>query len=417
MKKNFTIIKLLTTVMSFVLIMSLFACNSPSDSSGSGTDSNGQSDTIKIGMTSALTGSYSEFGEGNRRAVEIAVEKWNAEGGINGKEIELVVYDDQLVPDQAAVNMQRILDDDEIVAVIGPAGSGPALATVPMTEAKGIVHINPVAQTIDVTYPHGTDQSPRENVFSFALQNNVEAEAIANFVGERWDKIGIVHESTAYGVSGSELIEEVLQEKFNKEPVGVEQYNQQAADMTAQLSRINREGAEVVVTIGLGADLANVRRGMSRLNMDIPLISSNGALSQPYQDGAGDLIVGTIGSMIGALGNDPLEPEAAEFAEMYLEKHGKDQYWGNGETPQLFMSLNVINAYDGANVLFEAIKQADSTETDEIIAALHNIKDFKGVNATYSFDKSKHHAIETEHIGMFHYVDDGDEIKLVPYVD
>ena len=95
-------------------------------------------ETIKIGMTSALTGPYNEFGEGNRRAVELAIEEWNEKGGINGKKIELaMLLDDQLNPDRAVQNMRQILDNEEIVGIIGPAGSGPTLAVISMAEADG----------------------------------------------------------------------------------------------------------------------------------------------------------------------------------------------------------------------------------------------------------------------------------------
>lgn len=431
MKKLLNLKNVLGILLVLLLIV-ISGCNNSSTSSentsSNNTSSNSSSEensetsksyeggVVKIGMTSAVTGPYSEYGEGNKRGVELAIEQWNENGGINGKKIELKILDDQLVPDKAAINMQKLLDDKEIVAIIGPAGSGPALATVPMTEAKGMVQINPVAQTPEVTYPNGPDKEPRKNVFSFALQNDVEAKVLGDFVGEKWDKIGLIHESTAYGKGGMDLIEEVLKERYGIEPVAREEYNQTAPDVTAQLAKLNKAGAEVIVTIGLGADLANIRKGMNRLNIDVPLVATNGALSLPYKEGAGDLVEGTIGSMIGALGQNPLSPEAQKFADAYKEKHGVDRFWGdNEESPQLFMSLSVSNGYDGANVLFEGIKRADSHKSEDIIKALESIQDYIGVNATYTFSDKKHHAIGEDGVGLFQYVKENGEIKLVPY--
>ncbi|MGG1596778.1 ABC transporter substrate-binding protein [Paenibacillus naphthalenovorans] len=410
----------LSLLLAFAMLVAAACANStavePQKSTSDGIISGGASgDTIKIGMTSALTGPYNEYGEGNKRGVELAIEKWNREGGIHGKKIELIALDDQLVPDKAANNMQQLLDDKSIVAIIGPAGSGPALATVPLTEVYGIIQINPVAQTTDVTYPNGVNNPPRKTVFSFALQNDVETEVLATFAGEQWKKIGLIHESTAYGKSGMELVENILKEKYNIVLVGREQYNQKAPDMTAQLAKLKKEGAEVIVCVGLGADLANIRKGMSRLDMNVPLVATNGALSNPYKEGAGDLVVGTIGTMIKAFGENPLSAPAKEFADAYMKKYGKDRYWGDGDTPQLFMSLNVTNAYDGAIVLFEAMKKADSTKTPDIIAALESMKDYQGVNAIYTFSDKKHHAIGTDGLGLFQYVKNGDDIQMVPY--
>ncbi len=116
------------------------------------------------------------------------------------------------------------------------------------------------------------------------------------------------------------MVEKILKEKYNIVPVGREQYNQKAPDMTAQLAKLKKEGAEVIVCVGLGADLANIRKGMSRLDMNVPLVATNGALSNPYKEGAGDLVVGTIGTMIKAFGENPLSAPAKEFADAYMKK-------------------------------------------------------------------------------------------------
>ncbi|HYG85405.1 MAG TPA: ABC transporter substrate-binding protein [Azospirillum sp.] len=369
-------------------------------------------DTIKIGMTSALTGPYNEYGEGGRRGVELAIEKWNAKGGINGKKIELaMLLDDQLVPDRAVQNMRRLLDNKDLVGIIGPAGSGPTLAVIDMAAADGRPYMNPVAQTPTVTYPDGG--KPRPNVFSFALQNDVESAVLGRYVAKHFKKPGLVHESTAYGVSGVEMIGKELKAAGGGQPVGTETYNQRSQDMTAQVARLQRAGADVVVCVGLGADLAVIRRTMARLNYNVPLVASNGALSIPYQEGAGDLVVGTKGSMVAVFGEEKLNPAAQEFADAYKAKYGTDRWWGNDpQRPQIFMSLSVTNAYDAANVLFEGISRAKSTDPKAIAAAIEGIQGLRGVNAVYSFSPAKHHAISPEDLAMFEYVKAGDKAKL-----
>ncbi|GLK96091.1 amino acid-binding protein [Achromobacter xylosoxidans] len=369
-------------------------------------------DTIKIGMTSALTGPYSEFGEGNRRAVELAVEQWNAKGGINGKKIEIaMLLDDQLNPDRAVQNMRAILDNKEIVGIIGPAGSGPTLAVIDMAQADGRPYMNPIAQTPVVTY---AGEKPRPNVFSFALQNDIEAVAMGEYLAKRFKRIGIVHESTAYGVTGVDYLSASIGKNGGAKPVATDSYNQGAQDMTAQVARMKRANVDAIAAIGLGKDLAVLRRTMARLNVNVPLVASNGALGQPYQEGAGDLTLGTLGTMIGAFGN-PMRPAAADFAKAYKAKYGADRWWGNDpENPQLFMAISVSNGYDAANVLFEGIRQANSTDPKAVIAAIESIKDFPGVNTTYNFSKDRHHGIETDGVKVFEYVKKDDKVRLQP---
>jgi len=373
-------------------------------------------ETIKIGMTSALTGPYNEFGEGNRRAVELAVEKWNANGGINGKKIEIAyLLDDQLNPDRAVQNMRRILDDKSIVGVIGPAGSGPSLAVLDMVVADGRPFMNPIAQTPLITYPGKvTGKDPRKNVFSFALQNDVEAVAMGAYLAKNFKRVGIIHESTAYGVTGTEYLTASILENGGQKPVAVDSYNQGAQDMTAQLARLNRAEVDVIAAIGLGKDLAVLRRTMARLNINAPLVASNGALGLPYQEGAGELTVGTKGTMIGAFGQ-PMRKETADFAETYKAKYGADRWWGSDpDAPQLFMAISVSNGYDAANILLEGIKRANSTEPAKVIAAIESIKDYKGVNAIYSFSEDRHHGLDPESVKVFEYVKKGDKVKLQP---
>ncbi|MHA6848738.1 ABC transporter substrate-binding protein [Ralstonia syzygii] len=363
-----------------------------------------ESTPIRIGMTSAVTGPYNEYGEGNKRGVELAVAEWNARGGVNGHRVELaIVLDDQLIPDRAVQNMRKLLDDKSLVGFIGPAGSGPALAVVAMAAADGRPFMNPVAQSPTVTYPNGG--APTPNVFTFALQNDVEARVLAGYVSKRFKKIGLIHESTAYGVSGADLVAKELQGGHGGQVVATESYNQRTQDMTAQLAKLQRSGADVIVCIGLGADLAMLRRNMARMNMPIPLLASNGALSLPYQEAAGDLVVGTRGTMIRTFGESELNPAAAALANAYKAKYGPDRWWGADSTrPQIFMSLSVANAYDAANVLFEGIRRANSTEPHAIINAIEGIQNLRGVNAVYSFSPKRHHAIVERDVAVYEYV-------------
>jgi branched-chain amino acid transport system substrate-binding protein len=369
-------------------------------------------ETIKIGMTSALTGPYNEYGEGGKRGVDLAIANWNARGGINGKKIELAMaLDDQLVPDRAVQNMRKLLDNKDLAGFIGPAGSGPTLAVIDMAAADGRPYMNPIAQSPTVTYPGGG--KPTANVFSFALQNDVEAKVLASYVAKRFKKVGLIHESTAYGAGGADLIGKELKLQGGAQVVGLESYNQRAQDMTAQLAKLQRTGADVVMCVGLGADLAVLRRTMARLNFSVPLVASNGALSIPYQEGAGDLVLGTRGTMIGVFGEQPMNPAAKEFAEAYKAKYGADRWWGSDPSrPQIFMALSVSNAYDAANVLLEGIKRANSTDPMAVNKAIEGITSLRGVNAVYSFSPAKHHAITEQDVAVFEYAKVGDKSQL-----
>lgn len=363
-----------------------------------------QDGPIQIGFTTAITGPFNEFGEGYRRGAEIAVEQWNANGGIDGREVALgEVLDDQLVPDRAVQNMRRILDNSDIVAVIAPSGSGPTLAVVDMVEADGRPMCNTQAQTPIIVYPNGGDQPPRRNVFSVAIGNTVEADKLAEALDGAYQHIGILHESTGYGVTGAEILNGRLTDLNPDVEVTVEAFNQRAPDMTAQLARIQRSGADVLVVVGLGADLAVIRRNMARLNVTIPLYSTAGGVTPPYIEGAGDLVVGTRAASAAVMGIDPYPAKTREILDLYVEKHGKDRWWGpDEERAQIAISTTVLTGYDCANLLFTAIQNAGSTEPDAIIAAMEQIQDYPGASIeSISFSETSHDAVTTDALTIF----------------
>lgn len=369
---------------------------------------------IKIGMTTALTGPYNEFGEGTKRGVDLAIEQWNAKGGINGRKIELAtVLDDQLVPDRAAQNMRRLLDDKSLVAFIGPAGSGPVMAVIDMVAVDGRVFMNALAQNPLATYPNGMDKAPRPNVFQFGIPSNVEAEVLGRFIVKSYKSIGFMHESSAFGVAGRDTLSNVIKGGRPDIKMEIESYAQRATDVTPQLLRLQRAEVDVVLVVGLGTDLVNIRRTMNRLGMQQPLVTSAGGVSLPFLEGAGDAAIGTIAPLVSALVDPKPRPEVTAFVSAYKAKYGTDRYWGpDKERPQAQMSLIVIPPYDSANILFEGIRRANSTETVKIIAGIESIKNLPGVNTIYSFSPQRHHGITAENLAMLRVVKRGDRLAL-----
>lgn len=374
------------------------------------------SGTIKIGNTGALTGPYNEFGEGVRRGITLALERINAKGGVLGRQVELALaLDDQLVPDRAVQNMRRILDAPEIDLIVGPGGSGPTLAVIDSATVDGRPYCNPQGQTPTIVYPNGTDKPARRNVISTAIQNDVEAAALGSYVAKRFKKIGVMHESTGYGVSGAQLLGAEVEKLTKSKPVAVESYNQRSQDMTAQISRVQRAGADVLVVVGLGADMAVIRRNMLRAGFDVPLITSGGGISLPYKEGAGELAIGTRATMLAtyAPGRAPTGV-AKELADAYSAKFGKDRWWGDDPAgPQVFFALTVGAGFDCATMLLEAVRIAGTTDKAKVTEAIDKISGFAVSNGRATFSAQDRLLVKPSDLGMFEYVKgDKNEAKL-----
>lgn len=366
---------------------------------------------IRIGFTAALTGPYNEFGEGLRRGITIAVEEWNKKDGVNGRKVELAEpLDDQLVPDRAVQNMRRILDDKNIHVIVGPSGSGPSLAIVDMVASDGRPLCNPQAQTPTIVYPNGRENPPRKNIFSVSISNTVEAEKLGQVLAKTYKSVGVLHESTGYGVTGADLIKKDITAQGSTK-VTTESYNQRAQDMTAQLVRLQRAGVDALLVIGLGADFAVIRKNMVRLKIELPLFGSAGATTVPYFEGAGDLAVGTIGVGVLSYGERPIAPEAKKFADLYFAKFGADRWYGSSaDNPQISLST-VAFGYDCANVLLDGVRRAKSTNPDQVIKALDETKDLVGVGVrSISFTQSDHAALKPTDLGVYRVTKSGERL-------
>ncbi|MBL6082139.1 ABC transporter substrate-binding protein [Belnapia sp. T18] len=373
-----------------------------------------QSGTIKFGFTAALTGPFNEFGEGINRGAQIAVEECNKAGGINGRMVELAeVLDDQLVPDRAVQNLRRILDNREIVGLMCPSGSGPTLAIADMIQADGRPIINPQAQTPTIVYPNGPDKPPRPNLFSISIGNLVESEKLAAALSE-FTRIGILHESTGYGVTGADLVRREIMRRKPAARVTAESYNQRAQDMTAQLVRVQRANAEAMLVIGLGADFAVIRRNMSRLNINLALFGAAGAVTVPYIEGAGDLVAGTRAVNHAAFGRRPMHGAAQKFVDLYRAKFGTDRWYGpDAANPLISLAGTVGSGYDCINLLIDAIRRANSTSAADLVRALDQTTDYEGATVSrISFTPQNHVALKLEDLGTYEMLKRGDRVVL-----
>ncbi len=372
-------------------------------------------DSIKIGFTTALTGPFNEFGEGYKRGIELAIEKLNKAGGVLGRPIEIaMMLDDQLIPDRSVQNMRRLLDNKDIVGLFCPSGSGPTLAVIDMIQADGRPAMNPQAQTPTVIYPGGPGSKPRPNVYTFSIQNDIEANFMANILGKKFTRVGLLNESTGYGKTGGELVKAGII-RVNKDAVVThESYNQKDQDMTAQLVRMQRAKSEALMVVGLGADMAVIRKNMVRMNMTLPLYVSAGGFSPPYAEGAGDLALGTKGSQYRKISTVPPAKEVLEFLNAYKAKHGTDRLWGGDPAiPSPSMGGTVAGGYDGMMVMADAWRRAGTTDPAATIKAMDSTKGLVGVNCTYEFTSDKHHAVEVGDLTTYEYAKVDGRLTLV----
>jgi branched-chain amino acid transport system substrate-binding protein len=372
---------------------------------------------IKLGLSAALTGPFNEFGEGIRRATVVAIDEWNEKGGVLGRKIELAEpLDDQLVPDRAVQNVRRILDNPDIVAMLAPGASGTTMATVGMAVADGRPFCNSQAQTPAIAHPDGPDKPPYPNVFSTAMSISSEAEKIGKYAAASFNKIGIVSESTSYGKFGSDFIRKSILEVKPNASITMESYNQKTPDMTAQIVRLQREGAEVILLVGIGVDAAAFRKTMARLNVGLPLYGLSGLHTPAFLEGSGDLAAGVRATNATTFGAKPFSPRVQAFLKRYRDKFGTDRWYGpDAENPQISMGPLVAGTYDCVNVLLDGIRRAGTTEPKALVKAIEETKGLPGILIpSISFSSQNHSAFSPNDLAIYEIKKSGD--KLAPEV-
>ena len=356
-------------------------------------------DPIKIGVAGPYTGGSAPMGVSMRDGVKLAVAEINAHGGVLGRQLQLVERDDEAKNERGVQIAQELINKEHVVATVGFINTGVALASQRFYQDAKIPVIDNVA-TGSIVTKQFPDQ-PENYVFRNAANDTIQSHMIVEEAIEhrKFKKVAILADSTNYGQLGREDLEKALAQKGIK-PVAVEKYNLKDVDMTAQLLKAKQAGAEVVLTYGIGPELAQIANGMEKLGWKVPMIGSWTLSMANFIDNAGKNGEGT--RMPQTFIEDPTTPKRKQFIDDYV----KTYHPPNGRMPS---PVSAAQGYDSVYLLAAAIKQAGSTDGTKIRAALENLNgSVDGVVTNYSkpFSKDNHEAI-TANITVFGEVKDG----------
>ncbi|MGJ7916593.1 ABC transporter substrate-binding protein [Massilia sp. LXY-6] len=342
-------------------------------------------DPIKIGVSGPFTGGSAPMGVSMRDGVRLAASEINAKGGVLGRKIELVERDDEAKNERGVQVAQELINKEHVVATVGYINTGVALASQRFYQQAKIPVMNNVATGSIVTKQFANQ--PENYIFRNSANDTIQSAMIGEEVARRgFKKPAILADSTNYGQLGREDLEKVLDKKSLK-PVVVEKYNIGDVDMTAQLLRAKQAGADVVLTYGIGPELAQIANGMQKLGWKVPIIGSWTLAMANFVDNAGKN--GDGARMPQTFIQNPDTPKRKNFIDAYVKAYNPP----GGRMPS---AVSAAQGYDSIYLLAAAIQQAGSTEGPKIAAALENLKTpVEGVVTTYNkpYSKTDHEAI------------------------
>ena len=346
-------------------------------------------DTVKVGLSGPFTGGSSSMGVSMRDGVKLAVSEINKAGGVLGKQIELVERDDQADNTLGVQIAQELINKEQVAATLGYINTGVALASQRFYQDAEIPVLNNVATGTLIA-----KQFPAPNyIFRTSANDTIQSAMIVEeAIGRRgFKKPAILADSTNYGQLGREDLERALGTKGVK-PVAVEKFNIKDTDMTAQLLRAKEAGADVILTYGIGPELAQIANGQAKLGWKVPLIGSWTLSMASFIDNAGANGEGAM--MPQTFLQLPDTAKRKAFIDAYQKAYGVDR---------IPSPVSAAQGYDSVYLLAAAIKQAGSTDGRKIREALESLNTkVDGVVTVYDhpFSKDDHEAI-TANIPVF----------------
>jgi branched-chain amino acid transport system substrate-binding protein len=356
-------------------------------------------DPIKIGVAGPFTGGSAPMGVSMRDGVKLAVTEINAKGGLLGRQIQLIERDDEAKNERGVQVAQELINKEKVSATVGYINTGVALASQRFYQEAKIPVMNNVA-TGSIVTKQFADQ-PENYIFRNSANDAIQSAMIVEeaIVRRKMTKVAILADSTNYGQLGREDLEKALEKKGIK-AVAIEKYNIKDVDMTAQLLKAKEAGAQVVITYGIGPELAQIANGMEKLGWKVPMMGSWTLSMGNFIDNAGKN--GDGARMPQTFIQDGNTPKRKAFIESYVKTYKPT----GGRIPS---PVSAAQGYDSIYLLAAAIKQAGSTEGPKVLAALENLNEkVDGVVASYNkpFSKTDHEAITAELV-TFGEVKDG----------
>jgi len=222
-------------------------------------------DSYKVGAVFSVTGRTSFLGDPEKKTAVMVAEQINKAGGINGKKLELIVYDTEGDATKANLAVKKLMNQDKVCAIIGPSLSGTSMAVVPLA-AQYKTPLVSVAASYKITWDDKAN-SPRHWVFKTPQTDTMAVDAIFTQLKARGiNKIAIMSVTSGFGKSGrGELLK--LAPKYDIKIVADESYGPKDTDMTAQLTKIKGIGPQAIVNWSVGPTQVVVLRNWKDLGM------------------------------------------------------------------------------------------------------------------------------------------------------
>ncbi len=324
---------------------------------------------IKLGSVLRLSVG-AEHGIPSKRGVELAVEEVNKAGGINGQKVEVIFEDEKDSPTACVNAVQKLINVDKVVAIVGPMTSGGVLAAGPTAEAAKKLCVTPTATSPKVS-------GMGEFVSRACSRIDQQSRELTEYVAKNWKPktVGILFSNEPYGKGCAELFGKDF-EKLGIKVVANESFMRGARDFKAQLTKIKSLNPDILFIPGYTQETAPAANQARQLGMNQKILGVYGDMDEVYIQLAGKAAEGHV--IASEYDADYDTPRNKEFKQRYYEMAKKN----NDPVNIMFAALT----YDSTGMILAGMKKNGPT-SEGIKKFLGEVKDYDGVTGKLSFDK------------------------------
>ncbi len=368
MKKILHFIFILTSV-----ILLITACAPSNNNNTAGQTAAGEG-TIKIGINMELSGDVASYGESTVNGIMLAIDEINANGGINDKKVEIVKYDNKSDAAEATTLATKLMTQDKVLAILGPATSGAFKAEIPVANDNKVPVISGSATADDVT----VDASGvKEYAFRICYNDSYQGTAMAAFAlnNLKAKNIVIIKDSSSdYGKGLAERFSAMIKDGGGM-IVTEEAYVKGDTDFSAILTKIKDMTFDAIFIPGYYNEAGLIIKQARSLGIMVPILGADGFDSPSLLELAGADALSNVyfSNHYSSLDQDPV---VVNFIKTFKDKYGKD--------PDAFNALG----YDLGKFACDAIGRAAGLTGKDVMTALASTKEFTGVTGSFSVDQN-----------------------------
>jgi branched-chain amino acid transport system substrate-binding protein len=325
---------------------------------------------IRIGVFNSLTGGTATFGISSTNGIRMAAEEWNARGGILGKQIQLIVEDDQSKPEEAAMVVTKLVNQNRVVGILGEVASSRTLAGAPIAQKAGIPLITPASTNPKVT-------RVGDFIFRVCYTDSFQGAVCARFAIQRLGlhRLAILKDvKNDYSMGLADYFKRTA-ELLGGQIVTEESYSEGDTDFRAQITTIKAANPEVIFIPGYYTEAGLIAKQVAEQNLNVRLIGGDGWDSPRTVEIGGAAVEGAF--FCNHYSAEDTSQIVRRFVAAHVEKYGY--------VPDAMAPLS----YDAAGLLFTAIQTAGSTEGSKIRDAISQTHDFPGVCGNITIDAER----------------------------